>query len=328
MPEKKTELPTMPTSVKISGLVKNVELDIKQTKDNRPYIGGHVDIQVEEDGKTNLFRVRAMSMQFKRDGNINPMYNGLVTVASDYKTIDDNTKEEADFVTVTGDVQSNTYKSSNSDKVLTAQQIQGRFFNRIEDESKKVPEATAQVAGVMTNLTDETDKDGLPTGAKNVTLLTVGYNNRVSEIKTVVLPDLADAFMSAFEVGGVYNLQLKLERYAVEPEQDTKTSSDPFGGPVKSLNTFETFVSRWIVVAGDPNYNAEGNVTEEDVKAIEAKRVEDVKAVELDNNSSAKPASTQPAGGGNNPFGKGPVQGGNPFGGPQATDAGSTTAPF
>lgn len=188
--------------------------------------------------------------------NTSKLYSSYVTVANEYKTIDDNGKDNADRVKITGSLEMNEYFSSTANELKTFNNLRGVFVNRLDKDLKD--EVGAVVECVITGIADEINKEGLSTGRKKVQIFTVGYQSSIHEIQNVIVEkELAAQFTQMYPVNSTGKLYLKVNNYVVIDEsQPTQTPTVGFGSTLTNMpdTVVKDYINEIIIVGGDtPN---------------------------------------------------------------------------
>lgn len=158
--------------VNLSGKLVEIESRTGVTKKGSPYIGGNLKIETSED---NIIPVSFFAAEKTNAGKDNPIYKSLLTVVTDFKTIQQHTREEADIVEVTGANISENIFFPQADRMIRGFQISGAFFNR---NNNITPKNEFTISGEILQIIEDIDKDDVPLNTLTVRMLVVGYNNR------------------------------------------------------------------------------------------------------------------------------------------------------
>ena len=161
--------------VMVTGILVKNGLEFK-SKDGRDYIGGDVVVRTA-DGSEH--EIGLFSYKYKKDTtDISKLYTAYETIINDYKSLD-KFPDDADIISITdGSFKVNDYKDSAKNIVVTYNQLQTKFVNRIEkkDIETTVQEGKFEVEGVIESIKDEIIKD-VPTGRLTISL------NVINQIK-------------------------------------------------------------------------------------------------------------------------------------------------
>lgn len=314
MSNEQIKLRELANGVSISGVLKEVNLEIKPNKkDPRvKQIMGNIVVMVNDQVR-GVIHEHEINLFAKEGGKL---YKGYVTIMNEYKPADQYGAANADLVTVTGSLDENVYVSNGTLKEFN--RIRGLFVNRVDALEKH--EAVAQLEVYIQSISDREvlqDGVGVPNGELNITALTVGYNNSVSKIGKIVVPaNLADVIRENYIVGSTGKLNFEIVNYVEQTkvEQDPMAASEGFGMQVE-VSTAKTYHRQFTVIGGFPPYYDERAISEDDARLMN--QIRNVKIEEIKNSVPDTPPSTGVGGFGNaNPgFGATPGfgAGGDPF---------------
>lgn len=232
----------------VVGLLKSKEVRYGQNK-NGDYISLKLTIESKlADDKVNVQRVECFAAATSK------LYKGFQTVANEYKTIDENGRENADRIKVTGSISLNEYVGSDGE-FKSFPKISGVFVNRLDESNVNPDECGVVLECVVDNVIDEIGKEGLPSGRLSVKILTVGYNDRISEFEDVkVGADLAPQFKKLFPVGTTAKFSIALYNYAeIDESQQAQEAAVPgFGQTFSNIDTtVKNFVNEKVIIGGD-----------------------------------------------------------------------------
>ena len=232
----------------VVGLLKSKEVRYGQNK-NGDYISLKLTIESKlADDKVNVQRVECFAAATSK------LYKGFQTVANEYKTIDENGRENADRIKVTGSISLNEYVGSDGE-FKSFPKISGIFVNRLDAGNVNPDECGVVLECVVDNVIDEIGKEGLPSGRLSVKILTVGYNDRISEFGDVkVGADLAPQFKKLFPVGTTAKFSIALYNYAeIDESQQAQEAAVPgFGQTFSNIDTtVRNFVNEKVIIGGD-----------------------------------------------------------------------------
>lgn len=242
-------------------------------------------IASKEDDKIHENKIRLWAKSTSK------LYNSYVTVANEYKSMNEH-GADADRVRISGSLEMNEYLSGT--ELKTYNNLKGVFVNRLDKDLKD--EVGAVVECVVTGISDEINKDGMPTGRKKVQIMTVGYNSSIHEIQNVIVEkELAAQFVQMYPVNSTGKLYLKVNNYEIIDE--TKQEDKPnvgFGNALSNMpdSIAKDYVREVIIVGGDAP-NIANRFTLEQIEEIKKQR-------ELSRNEKLNSAPSQsPSGFGN-----------------------------
>lgn len=233
----------------VIGTLKSKEVKYGTTSNGDQTISIELLVVSNYEDKVNEVKVRLWAK------NTSKLYNSYVTIANEYKTINDNGAEEADRIKATGSLDMNEYYSTNSSSLITRNVLKGVFVNRLDKELQD--EVGAVVECVISGIADEI-VEGRITGRKKVKLLTVGYQSSIHELQNVYIEkELAAQFCQMYQINSTGKLYLKINNYVekVEEKPEEKPSIG-FGNPLNNMpdTTVKNYTNEIIIVGGDmPN---------------------------------------------------------------------------
>lgn len=233
-------------------------------------------------------KMRVYSQSKKRNGEDNPMYKGIETIATtnvskveatlgylSYKTGDASNKDSelqltkikldegtvADTLSCNVQIGLNDYKAKDG-KVKTSVQLSFNRGERITDDSIELT-SDFEMEGVIRSIMPEIIKEE-ETERKIVEFVNIDYSGNAFPFKLVVPEDLASDFESFYEVGNTCKLNGSIIIKHVGG--DTNTSSNGFGRKAHVQSGFD--IMELQVIGGDPAYEEEVD-KDGDLKAIE-----------------------------------------------------------
>lgn len=227
-------------SVIINGILKELNIEEKQTADGRGYVTGSALIKVEQEYNgvvmDNEIPVRMFSMRLKSDGNPNAVYDGIVKMKEDFISLAaaENPSQASRVSITSGQLQENMWidKTTGQPRVKEFQ-ISSNFMRKGKMEDADV--ARFELSGVVGNITDEVDKEGNETGRVVLELIVVGYAGKTDVLKLYTgKPEAANHIRTNWEKGdtvtltGIVNMTYKVE---------TKMVEQAFGDPIERRTT-------------------------------------------------------------------------------------------
>lgn len=287
-------LKQLQNNLRITGSLKEMNLERKRTKKGEDAIMGHIVIASKIDDKLNEFRVEMFA---KKTGKLYKSYNTIINeyqpaVAEGGKGVG---LAAATRLTIEGNIDINDYISQ--DEMKTFNRFRGVFVRRVEDETVK-DEAILQVELVVQNTLPHADKEGIENGEYKLQGFTVGYEQAIVPLFNMVVgTDLADVITEHYEPGSTGKLTFAVKSYqeTEQAEEDPLADAAGFGVQVDLDNTVTTYVNELRVIGGLPPYLDGKELTEEEIaKAIQLRNL---KLNEVKNSAAATPPVQQEAGG-------------------------------
>lgn len=285
----------------VVGTLKSKEVKYGTTANGDQTISIELLVVSNDEERINESRVKLWAK------NTSKLYNSYVTIANEYKTIDDNGADEADRIKVLGSLEMNEYYSTNLSALVTRNALKGVFVNRLDKDLKD--ETGAVVECIIAGITDEMTKEGKITGRKKVKLLTVGYQSSIHEIQNVYIgKELAAQFCQMYQVNSTGKLYLKVNNYVEKVEE--KPEEKPvvgFGNPLSNMpdTAVKNYTNEIIIVGGDMP-NVANRFTMEQIGEINRLR-------DVSRNEKLSPAASTPPSGFGAGFGDSPTNGGQFF---------------
>lgn len=180
-----TNLRQASAKISVVGTVSDMDLSVQKDDKGAEYIGGYLTVKTSD---KNFARFNVRVNKLKKDGGENSTYAGIQTVMNEYKSISKHGEEEADRVSVTGDISPYTNPQTGN----TSVGYRSNFFNRYKGdnfEGDKKSEFAIEL--FVSQIIDEVDKEGEETGRKLVKGWLPTYNGiepitLVAEDKDVV----------------------------------------------------------------------------------------------------------------------------------------------
>ena len=271
----------------ISGLLTEMDIQQKQTRDGRNYVSGTIKVRVDQEinGKKeeNIIPISLFSMEKKSDKvSINPNYNRILGYKDSFTSLAAAEKpENASRITVAANIGENMWVDAQTKELRSNFRISSNFINKAReiDEEK----ASFELSGVVGKITPEFDKDGNETGRIIVKFIIVQFGGK-TDIIDLIAADTAKAHIETnwsegdtVKAVGVINMKQKTV---------TWTESQGFGEPIKRTRTES---SRELIITGGSAGGLEDmfSYDADDIKAAlneRQKRIEELK------NGANKPA--------------------------------------
>ena len=157
----------MQNDVQIVGLLKTLNLEEKQTKKGRDAIMGNAVIEVTDKFKhVNNIRVNIFAFRLTKAGSQSKLYTSFETVMNEYKTIDEDGRSEANYVRVTGSLDSNIYSSHGA--IHCSNRIRAVFFTRLSESEVDEQKSLCTIGVYVQKFDEAIDADGNPLGYSNI----------------------------------------------------------------------------------------------------------------------------------------------------------------
>lgn len=311
----------------VIGLLKKKNIKFGTSKESgKNYANGSIEVEVENQFGTNVIKIDVMQMELKKDGDINKNYKALQTIHTEYKSIEEHGKENADLIQVFVKLEENNYyldgEVKEGMKLLASTNFEKSAFTPIKRVSDKATPHKAQISfgGMITKIIpNET------TGELKVEMVGATYTGKAIKHRLDVSSELAQGFRGVYQEGCVTVLHY-MPVNAVEVKE---VKQEVAFGNAPSYNITST--TRKNLICGGDQVNYASDMTQEVVKQMLVLRENDLEKVKENalkksqQGQTSAPAfgamptgqPTVPAGntfGGGNPFGGGTAPAGNPFG--------------
>ena len=264
--------------VDLTGKIVEIESRTGTTKKGDPYLGGTIKVETGED---NVIPVSFFATEKTKTGKDNPIYKSLQTVVNEFKSIQMTSREEADSVEIGGARLSENIFFPQADRMIRGFQIQGAFFNRVNNVA---PKNEFTVSGQILNVVEDI-KDDVPTGTLTVRLLVVGYNNSANVLDFKVEdPAGVQYIKTTFSQG----MDVKVNGEVVIDETLEEIKEEvAFGEPI--VNTKRTVERKLLISSATPPVDSE--ITEAEKVEMLAIRESSIKEKEA---AAAKPKQSSP----------------------------------
>lgn len=145
-------------NITIKGMLAENNLEIKTTKTGKEYIAGTIVVKT---GENSLHKLKVNTYKLKKDGTVNSMFTGLVTVMETHKSIATH-GEEADAVEVKAKLDIEDYKGRDGQMVKYVSKVVSSC-SRIDKDTLE-PEAKGTVHIIVDRKLMEVNKEGEETG--------------------------------------------------------------------------------------------------------------------------------------------------------------------
>lgn len=264
-------------SVTLTGKLVEMESRTGLTKKNVPYIAGNVKVETSED---NIIPVSFFAQEITSKGKENSIYKSLLTVVSDFKTIQQHTREEADTVEITSANINENIFFPQPDRMIRGFQVSASFFNR---NNNATPDNTFTISGEILEVIEDVEND-VPTGTLTLRMLVVGYNDKPNIIDFKVEDPAGAKYMkSTFSP----NMEVKVSGHIVIDET-VEEIKEPvaFGEPI--VRTIRKVERKLLVTSATPPI--ETTIPAEDKAKMLAVREADIQAKKSAANAPAQPS--------------------------------------
>lgn len=252
-----TKLKQLDNKLEIIGTLKSKNLEYRTTMDGRQYITGNIIITSKINDVTHDFMVKVFSMNTQRSFNI---FKGIQTVLNEYKSIDQNGEENADYIRVLGSLKYVHYESVNGE-VKEYNEIKGNYFTRLDN--KEEGKALMEIGTVVEGYTIHNESDKLQIKGFNV-----AYNNEVVILKNCFVQDeVVDVFKNFYPVNSTGRLICSLSCPTLE-----QVPTHAFGATFSiAKSTQETNDLLIEVIGGDIPFEDDRKYTAEKIKLAKKK---------------------------------------------------------
>ncbi|MCI3197712.1 hypothetical protein GXP75_18980 [Bacillus sp. HU-1818] len=246
MSENKTVLREADNVVTIEGTL----AEIRHTEwKNGNGLNIELDIEV---APNEVHTVKGFSKYKKDDGTDNAIAKGYQTIVSEYKSIAEHGRDEADKVRITqGKIGLNEYYTQGNLKSYP--QLTTNFVNRLDANEEFNPKAEFDVELFVKNVTEEKVK-GEETGRVNLNGYIPVYNGKVIPFTFVVSKEGSQYVEDNYEKGATVNVFGKIINYK---EQKVTTKAAAFGEDKKEITSITK--REYLVTGGDDPYDEDSN---------------------------------------------------------------------
>lgn len=268
---------------RIVGTLKSKEFTEIQTKNGKDALTGHLVIEVKAQNKVHNHRVELFATKTTNDGNPNKMYDAYLTVRDEFKDMDSFSREEADVISVNGDIDYNVYKTRNGD-IRENVRLRGRFPKR--EEKDEVQTSGANVETIVDGFEQELNRDGVPTGEYKVKGYTVGYKGRGIKLIGLKVSE-NEGMQNAIPEGSTVNLTININNYAIVKEKQEESTA--LFGQTKEVVKSNTYVHSLEIIGGK---QPEHMYTPQDLQAVKASVQEQINEAQAREISTPKDTMT------------------------------------
>lgn len=270
-------------SITIKGILAEKNLEIKQTKTGKTYIGGNLVIKT---GDESLHKLKVNTYEKMKDGSINQMYTGLVTVMNEHKSIASH-GDDADAVEVRAQLDVEDYKGRDGQMVCYISKVVSTVKRIPKDGLEVEAKGTAHVFIDKSRM--EITKDGDETGRAVINGYVRKFNGELFPVEfKLANPKGVELFVHGdIERGALYECVYELVNSTVTV---TKVEEFDFGDTQTTVYT--NTVNENLIVSARRGNETLAYSTEEFNKALVER---ELKLKEIENGTDTKGATPAPA---------------------------------
>lgn len=297
------QLPQLKNNVEIVGTLKEINLEAAVSKNgsNKKYIKGTVTVTSNHDGKVHEHKVSVFQMEKSKKGDVIKAYKGLQTLMAEAKSIEDFGVENADRIRVSGEVDIEQYFNKQAEFV-EFNKIKGSFFTRLDEKTDQPDKAIATVEVVVKGFSPVADTETGEILHHAVNAFTIGYGERIVELKKAIVTDaLVGPMENLYAPGTTGALNFKLNNYVEKVEKEAVqevTMSHGFGSEeaVEGNRVFDKFVNNLEITGGSIPFEEPKALSVEQIEEAARKlalKVEELRATaqgQSSSNTQAPPA--------------------------------------
>lgn len=244
--------------VKVIGTLKKKEIKLGVTKSEepKPFVGGHMIVEVKNDLGIQNLRIDFFNYQFAKSGSESKIYGQLKKVHETYGI--------GDLIEVSASIEPNMYYNKKSDDVVDSSNLKGFWVKHVESE---IQTARAEFEGFINNPQPQED------GTFKFDLIGFTYNSKPI-LQTIEVPvDKVAIFKKAYRPNQTAVIKYEiLKGVAIETEVEQE-AEDLFGDDF-SMGTVTTYLTKNILTGGlAPSKSTQLNPTEV-TQALNAKQIE------------------------------------------------------
>lgn len=243
-------------NITIAGVLKELEIEEKQTNDGREYVTGKATIKVNQEINGKMVacepQVRFYSMKLTSAGAQNKLYAMIAKYKEQFTSLaacPEDQPQLASKVIISGaELKENIWVDPNGGTPRSSFQIDAKFMNAPRSAEEYEEGAKFELSGVILGTARETINDE-ETGRLKVRLGVVGYNGRVDVIDLIAASDNAVNFIEAnYQDGDTVSLNGRINM-----TQTVKTwyEEQGFGEPLKRTKTESR--KELVILGGSPS---------------------------------------------------------------------------
>lgn len=273
-------------NVDVTGILKELELEEKQTADGKDIVVGKATIKVDQEINGELSEceipIELYATKLKKDGTISNLYPIVVGYKEKLTSLaacPEDQPQLASKITVKGaQLSENVWFDARSNQERSSYKIRSNFLNvytgSLEDFT---PEARFEISGTILKTKPEVNKESIETGRLEVTVAVVGYQGKIDVVPMIAASPSAVQFISAnwnegdtVKIAGKINMSHRVETW--EEKQG-------FGEPIVRKKTISC--REFIITSGSEcGLSEERAYDSDDIKAglqSRLKRIEESK---------------------------------------------------
>lgn len=297
------ELNQLKKEVKVIGKAKNIDrVREGQTRNGKDYLAYTLTVMVHNKKNDTLDEIRVEF--FSTEGTA--PYKSQTKYYNEAKLADNTSYDEADLISIFGELDLQEYKNRRTDKETSFNSIKGVFIHRLDEDMKH--RAVANVETVITGIEDKLNEEDLPTGEKTLTGFTIGYNEQIIELVDLTVPtSLAENIAKIYKPNQTAMLTLQFINRAINNEKEDNSEEEEeivsAFGTIADTNagspTFTSYDNRTLVIGGTQPYLDDGELSEDEIEhALQLRKEQKSKNLEVKNfaqkeQSSSKDSSTE-----------------------------------
>lgn len=243
--------------VMVVGTLKSKEFKLAVTKTNKPYIGGHVVVEVKNKHGIQNLRIDFFNFQYANNGAESKIYSNLSKVNSEYQI--------GELIEVSASIEPNIYFNKKTEEVVDSTNLKGFWIRRPKEESEHV--ARAEFEGFITNPQPQQD------GTLTFDLLGFTYNTKPIKQTITVPEDKVAIFKKGYRPNQTALLKYEILKGVVVEVEEEIESEDLFGDTF-SMGTVTKYLNMNLLAGGlSPTKSTQLNPTEVQ-QALNAKQIE------------------------------------------------------
>lgn len=279
------ELNQLKKEVKVIGKAKSIDrVREGQTRNGKDYLAYTLTVMVKNEKNNTLDEIRVEF--FSTDGTA--PYKSQTKYFNEAKVSDNVGYNDADLVSVFGELDLQEYKNRKTGKETSFNSIKGVFIHRLDEDMKH--RAVANVETVITSIEDKLNEEDLPTGEKTLTGFTIGYNERIIELVGLTVPSsLADEISKIYKPHQTTQLTLQFINRAVnddsqqeEQEEEVTSAFGTIADTDAGSPVFTSYDNRTLVIGGTPPFLDEGELSEDEIEqALKLRKEQKSKNLEV-----------------------------------------------
>lgn len=282
--------------IRIEGLLSEIDLAEKESKEGKPYIGGKIVLQVEQeiDGVTSVSEipVKCFANQITKAGKVNPGYSGLLDVLNmgvSLAATNGNTAMADKYSVASANFRENAFPAKDGSAIIRYTEISGSFFNKVTSQNFN-PSAVFTNVIIVKALIDEEKNEEL-TGRLLVQGIVVNYNDKCDTITFVVEnPNSIEYIRGSWKVGDTVRVQGRIRWTTETFEQEV---NDEVGFGVPETRIFEKTIKDFVITSGSPALDGDSAYNPEEIEAkMIAQATEQAAMLENAKNDSGSVANT------------------------------------